>query len=412
MRRILLYLLILLSAPCYAATYKLVTDASDLKEGDKVIIASINTGDWVMTSEPTKSNYSLYATSGFFSDNKGLLFNPLDNVLELTLEGSSSGWYLKSSSDSYLASPKTNKDKKALLLSAKNNKNNSTKVIITISDDHAIIEFADNNCIIYFAVSATTKTFKSQSISTTSDGYVQIYKKVDEQPSLVGSSEYCSNEKALVEWKNQTKNITLYRSFTADGGYYTLCLPFDVKQEQLKTIFGEDTETYTFSNATTVNGEYNVYLSAETGILTAGTPYIIKPSLNATNPVFKNVTITASVGKTVTKNQVSFYGILDPDTMTKDNKFQRFLGGSKGLTLLYPNAEAAIYPTRAYFEFPSESKAKIGFSNETPNGLDQVSAPSCTSKSYFTLDGRMLENKPTHDGIYIMDGHKVILHKR
>ena len=411
MRRILLYLLILLSAPCCAATYKLVTNASDLKEGDKVIIASTNTGDWVMTSDPTKTKSSLYATSGFFSDNKGLLFNPLDNVLELTLKGSSSGWYLKSSSDSYLASPKTNNDK-ALLLSDKDSKN-STKVIITISDNHATIKF-DNKCSIYFAVSA--ETFKSQSISTTSDGYVQIYKKVDEQPSLVGSSEWCSNTKAIEEWMNKQMNkqmdITLYRSFTADGGYYTLCLPFDVNQEQLKTIFGENTETYTFSNATTVNSEYNVYLSAETGILTAGTPYIIKPSQSASNPVFKNVTITASAGKTVTKNQVSFYGILDPSKMTKDNKLQRFLGGNDGLSLLYPNAEAAIYPTRAYFEFPSASKAKIGFSDETPNGLDQVRAPSCTAKSYFTLDGRMLENKPTHDGIYIVDGHKVILHKR
>lgn len=411
MRQIFLYLLILCSAPCWAATYKLVTNASDLKEGDKVIIASINTGDWVMTSEPTKSNSSLYATSGFFSDNKGLLFNPLDNVLELTLEGSSSGWYLKSSSGSYLASPKTNKDKKALLLSDKNSKN-LTKVSITISDNHAIIKFADNNCSIYFAVSATTKTFKSQSISTTSDGYVQIYKKVDEQPSLVGSSEYCSNNKAIEEWMNKQMDIKLYRSFDADGGYYTLCLPFDVNQEQLKTIFGENTETYTFSNATTENGEYNVYLSAETGILTAGTPYIIKPSKDVTNPVFNDVTVIASIGKPVTSNQVTFKGILDPSKMTKDNKLQRFLGGNDGLSLLYPNAGAAIYPTRAYFEFPSASNAKIGFSDETPNGLDQVSAPSCTAKSYFTLDGRMLENKPTHDGIYIMDGHKVILHKR
>ena len=38
MRRILLYLLILLSAPCYAATYKLVTDASELKDGDVLFI--------------------------------------------------------------------------------------------------------------------------------------------------------------------------------------------------------------------------------------------------------------------------------------------------------------------------------------------------------------------------------------
>ena len=401
MRRILLYLLILLSAPCSAATYKLVTDASDLNEGDKIIIASIGTSVWVMTSNASKS--SLYATQGFLSDDKNFLLNPVAKALELVLEGSSSGWYLKANDGNYLASIK---DKKSLLLNAKSK--NSTKLTITVDASHVATITFDNKCHVYYAGDQYT-SFKSTVVS---DINVQIYKRVDEQPSLVGCSEYCNNEKALGDWMNQVKDITLYRSFVADGGYYTLCLPFDVNQEQLKTIFGENTETYIFSNATTENGEYNVYLSAETGILTAGTPYIIKPSLNATNPVFKNVTITASVGKTVTSNQVTFKGILDPSKMTKDNKSQRFLGGSNGLTLLYPNTEAFIYPTRAYFEFPSASKAKIGFSNETSNGLDQVSAPSCTAKSYFTLDGRMLENKPTHDGIYIMDGHKVILHKR
>ena len=403
MRRILLYLLILLSAPCCAATYKLVTDASDLKEGDKIIISSIGTKAWLLTSKASSS--SLYATPGFLSNDNIWLFNPLSTVVEFSLEGTSSAWYLKASDRVYLASPKSN-SKNVLLLGGKSG--NSTKTSIKIEASHIATITFDNTCHIYFS-GEQYQSFKSASSSNVN---ILIYKRVDEQPSLVGSSEYCSNEKALVEWKNQTKNITLYRSFVADGGYYTLCLPFDVNQEQLKNIFGENTETYIFSNATIENGEYNVYLSAETGILTAGTPYIIKPSKDVTNPVFNDVTVIDSIGKPVTSNQITFKGILDPETMTKDNKFQRFLGGNDGLSLLYPNAKAAIYPTRAYFEFPSASKAKIGFSDETPNGLDQVSAPSCTAKSYFTLDGRMLENKPTHDGIYIMDGHKVILHKR
>ncbi len=405
MRRILLYLLILFSAPCYAATYKLVTDASELKDGDVIIIGADN--DLVMSLKPLNKNSSLDAIHAFSFNND--IFNPLDSTIEFTLAATDGKWYLKSG-DKFLGakSKSSTSDKYLSLVTSASAKDYSTTASISIdaSTHYASIVFS-NEMEIYLSSSHSFRCMSNPSYKT-----IKVFKKVDEQPSLVGSSEYCSNEKALVEWKNQTKNITLYRSFVADGGYYTLCLPFDVKQEQLKTIFGENTETYTFSNATTENGEYNVYLSAETGILTAGTPYIIKPSQSATNPVFKNVTITASAGKTVTKNQVSFYGILDPETMTKDNKFQRFLGGSKGLTLLYPNAEAFIYPTRAYFEFPSASNAKIGFSNETPNGLDQVSAPSCTAKSYFTLDGRMLENKPTHDGIYIMDGHKVILHKR
>ena len=403
MRRIFLYLLILFSAPCCAATYKLVTDASDLKEGDKIIISSIGTKAWLLTSKASSS--SLYATPGFLSNDNIWLFNPLSTVVEFSLEGTSSAWYLKASDGVYLASTKSN-SKNVLLLGVKSG--NSTKTSIKIEASHIATITFDNTCHIYFS-GEQYQSFKSASSSNLN---ILIYKRVDEQPSVVGSSEYCSNEKALVEWKNQTKNITLYRSFVADGGYYTLCLPFDVNQEQLKTIFGENTETYTFSNATTENGEYNVYLSAETGILTAGTPYIIKPSKDVTNPVFNDVTVIASIGKPVTSNQVTFKGILDPSKMTKDNKLQRFLGGNDGLSLLYPNAEAAIYPTRAYFEFPSASKAKIGFSDETPNGLDKVSAPSFTAKSYFTLDGRMLENKPTHDGIYIMDGHKVILHKR
>lgn len=407
MRRILLYLLILFSAPCYAATYKLVTDASELKDGDVIIIGADN--DLVMSLKPLNKNSSLDAIHAFSFNND--IFNPLDSTIEFTLAATDGKWYLKSG-DKFLGAKSTSSTsgKYLSLVTSASAKDYSTTASITIDVNHyASILFTKNKmemeiCLTQF------KTFKC--MSNPSYKTVKVYKKVDEQPSLVGSSEYCSNEKALVEWKNQTKNITLYRSFVADGGYYSLCLPFEVSQEQLKDAFGVSTEAFSFANASIANGEYNVYLSAETGILTAGTPYIIKPSKDVTNPVFNDVTVIDSIGKPVTSNQVTFKGILDPSKMTKDNKLQRFLGGNDGLSLLYPNAEAAIYPTRAYFVFPSESKAKIGFSDETPNGLDQVSAPSCTAKSYFTLDGRMLENKPTHDGIYIMDGHKVILHKR
>ena len=303
MRRILLYLLILFSAPCWAATYKLVTDASDLKEGDKIIISSIGTKAWLLTSKASSS--SLYATPGFLSNDNIWLFNPLSTVVEFSLEGTSSAWYLKASDGVYLASPKSN-SKNVLLLGGKSGY--STKTSIKIEASHIATITFDNTCHIYFS-GEQYQSFKSASSSNVN---ILIYKRVDEQPSLVGSSEYCSNKKALEEWMNKQMDITLYRSFVADGGYYTLCLPFDVNQEQLKNIFGENTETYIFSNATIENGEYNVYLSAETGILTAGTPYIIKPSKDVTNPVFNDVTVIDSIGKPVTSNQVTFKGTSNP----------------------------------------------------------------------------------------------------
>ena len=404
MRPILLYLLILLSAPCCAATYKLVTDASELRNGDVIIIGSDK--DLVMSSRPLNKKSSLDAIHAFSFDNN--IFNPLSGTIEFTLEASNDKWYLKAG-DNYLATKSTSStsDKYLSLVSSNSVSGYSTIASISIDASHyATILFA-KNMEIYLSNSPSFRCQSNPSFKT-----VKIYKKVDEQPSIVGSSEYCCNEKALSEWMNKTKDITLYRTFVADGGYYSLCLPFDVSQEQLKNVFGTSTVAFSFGNASIANGVYNVDLSAEIGTLKAGTPYIIKPSQTATNPVFKNVTITASTGNAVTKNQVSFNGVLDPFTMSDKNKFQRFLGGSDGLSLLYPNATAAIYPTRAYFVFPSENSAKIDFSNETPTGLNQVSAPSCTAKSYFTLDGRMLENKPTHDGIYIVDGRKVLLHVR
>lgn len=324
-----------------------------------------------MSLKPLNKNSSLDAIHAFSFNND--IFNPLDSTIEFTLAATDGKWYLKSG-DKFLGakSKSSTSDKYLSLVTSASAKDYSTTASISIDalTHYASIVFT-NEMEIYLSSSPSFRCMSSPNYKT-----VKVYKKVDEQPSLVGSSEYCSNKKAIEEWMNNKMDITLYRSFVADGGYYTLCLPFDVNQEQLKNIFGENTETYIFSNATTENGEYNVYLSAETGILTAGTPYIIKPSKDVTNPVFNDVTVIDSIGKPVTSNQVTFKGILDPSKMTKDNKSQRFLGGSNGLTLLYPNADAAIYPTRAYFVFPSASNAKIGFSDETPNGLDQVSAPS------------------------------------
>lgn len=402
MRYFILYLLILFSAPCCAATYKLVTDASELQYGDVIIIGA--DGDLVMSIIPLNSNSSFDGIKSFSDDN--YILNPLKNTMEFKLEKSGSSWYLNVDGK-YLAFSST-KSSKTFTTTSKYASDYTTKTSISIDANTHLATISFNSFRIFLS---EANTFKCTGI-TPSNFSIKIYKRVDEHPSLVGCSEYCNNEKELGDWMNQVKVITLYRSFVADGGYYSLCLPFDVSQEQLKNVFGASTEAFSFANASTANGEYNVYLSAETGTLKAGTPYIIKPSQDATNPVFKNITVTASTGKSVTINQVSFNGILDPFTMSNGTKQQRFLGGSDGLTLLYPKADAAIYPTRAYFVFPSVSNAKIGFSNETPTGLDQVSAPSYTAKSYFTLDGRMLENKPTRDGIYIVDGHKVILHKR
>ena len=90
MRRILLYLLILLSAPCCAATYKLVTDASELKNGDVIIIGADN--DLVMSSIQSKDKSSFFTNNSFSYNDT--IFNPLSGTIEFTLETFGNQWYL------------------------------------------------------------------------------------------------------------------------------------------------------------------------------------------------------------------------------------------------------------------------------------------------------------------------------
>lgn len=84
-------------------------------------------------------------------------------------------------------------------------------------------------------------------------------------------------------------NVTLNRKFGANK-WYSVVLPFSVSQKQMKSVFGPDVKVLHYSDVT--GTDLNLFEHFYQMIV-GGTPVLVKPSQEVTNPVFNNVTLTS-----------------------------------------------------------------------------------------------------------------------
>lgn len=84
-------------------------------------------------------------------------------------------------------------------------------------------------------------------------------------------------------------NVTLNRSFGAKK-WYAVVLPFSVSQKQMKSVFGDGVKVLHYSDVT--GTDLNLFEHFYQMIV-GGTPVLVKPSQEVTNPVFNNVTLTS-----------------------------------------------------------------------------------------------------------------------
>ena len=211
---------------------------------------------------------------------------------------------------------------------------------------------------------------------------------------------------------------TLYR----DGNWNTLCLPFDLTEEQLAAadcpLKGATVKTLTSSSFD--NG--TLTLNFTDYPVSAGTPYIVKWTNTGDpieNPVFKNVEIKNNAGY-ASSTYVTFRGTFSPYTL-EASRSVLYLGA--GNMLYYPSADVTIGSCRGYFQLkgvtagdPEDPKAGVrsfvlNFGDES-TGI--ISLPTeykdfKDNAAWYTHDGRRLSGKPTQRGIYINNGKKVVI---
>ena len=214
---------------------------------------------------------------------------------------------------------------------------------------------------------------------------------------------------------------TLYK----DGGWNTICLPFNV---MLSGSVLDGADVRRLSSTEFSNGTLTLNFTDENEVteLKAGKPYIIRwaSGENLVSPVFTSVTIRNATNNTST-TYVDFIGTTSPFDFTANDNTKLFVGSEN--KLYYPNADMTLGACRAYFQLNNGltaadvSGARMSFEegNDEVTSLNLTPALSQGEGAWYTLDGRKVANgqKPSQrhtlteriaKGLYIHHGKKVV----
>lgn len=262
------------------------------------------------------------------------------------------------------------------------------------------------------------------SCAASEDGYVTIYKKKESTPVSVvlnGKTSDANNKDALAGLDGKVvDNITVERSFAADGGWYTLCLPFALTADDIANTF----RGAYFNEFVGVDVDDNGFAHLQFKKVTetvAGVPYMVLPKQTVDNPAFTNKTITTTaqtvkhyctVGAGDTQLEYSFIGVFDPTPVSGTNV--RFIGGDKGTELLMPDGPGTINGLRAYFEFPGNASGsvtytKLNVDDGSTSGISKVQR-DLMPDAIYTISGRKVNGteKSLAPGVYIINGKKIV----
>ena len=242
--------------------------------------------------------------------------------------------------------------------------------------------------------------------------------------TLDGNADNASTIDGLTEGNQY--NVTLNnRSFGANK-WYALVLPFSVSQKQMKEVFGNEVKVLHYNNVTgsTLNLFEHYYK-----MIVGGTPVLVKPSQNVTNPVFNNVTLTSKNVVDIVNSDFKCTGSWDnvdyPEYSyfinAKDSKFYLF-DPTKVAAGKKPHAGAF----RTWIESTSGNPSAAAKLTMRINGVEDENETTAiwnaiignddnaeaASKGIYSLSGQKMNATDTRSlpkGIYIVNGKKVIV---
>lgn len=206
---------------------------------------------------------------------------------------------------------------------------------------------------------------------------------------------------------NKTVDVTINRTLVANK-WNTLCLPFDVTAEQIKNILKAEgmVREYKDQTADCIN-----FQAAET--MTAGVPYLIKPTEEVKGLTFEGVKITATEGVAKgaeagsTDENLSICGVLGAKALSTDGS-ELFLNAA-GKFVAPAAATNTMKGFRAYFMSMLGAGAKINIDGET-TGINNIETEATVNDKVYNLNGQYVGNSLNglKKGIYVVNGKKVI----
>lgn len=220
-------------------------------------------------------------------------------------------------------------------------------------------------------------------------------------------------------------NVTLKNRTFRSGRWYSVVLPFSVSQKQMKRVFGDGVKVLHYSDVT--GTDLNLFEHFYQMIV-GGTPVLVKPSKEVTNPVFNNVTLTSKTVVDIENtgfkctgswNNVDFpeysYFIdaktnsfyqYDP-TKVETNTVKPHAGAFRSWIIASENASTAKQLTMHINGIEEQGETTAIWNAISGNDDAEVA-----SNGIYSLSGQKMNAADTRSlpkGIYIVNGKKFIV---
>ena len=390
--------------------YTCVHDAATLEDGDVVVIANAGYG-YALSKQQNANN-----RQGVKVEIVDEQLTPNEDVQLITLKKRNDTWALGVGDGKWLCATETSSGQ--LKTTSTINEYALAKISIEAASGNACINFTGphaKNMVMRF--SHTSKVFNCYATLTSVDS-LQIYRRTRIIPSLTLTDDGTDLTPVITKAKGATvQRVTLNRHFVADGGWHTLCLPFNLTAQDIKEVMGGAEVAEFYAVTKEADGALTLGFRPVTTTL-AGYPYLVRMAREVDQCVFENKQIASAQPvpvklKMADDNEFVFQGIYAPTRLQGTD--YRFLH-SDGTRFAVPNGEGKVNATRAYFVFglPTES-AKCVFlpatsGIEAPDALGATSLrQGARSNIAYDLMGRRLPVTKQQKGIVVVNGKKMLL---
>lgn len=390
--------------------YTCVHDAATLEDGDVVLIANAGYGYALGKHQNTNNR------QGVKIEIVDEQLTPNEEVQLITLKKHDDTWTLGVGDEQWLCATGTSSTQ--LKTTSKMNEYALANISIEAASGNACINFTGphaKNMVMRF--SHTSRVFNCYTSLTSVDS-LQIYRRTRIIPSLTLTDDGADLTPVITKAKGATvQRVTLNRHFVADGGWHTLCLPFNLTAQDIKEVMSGAEVAEFYAVTMEADGALTLGFRPVTHTL-AGHPYLVRMAREVEQCVFENKLIASAQPVPVTLttadgSEYIFQGIYAPTRLQgTDYRFLR----SNGASFAVPNGEGKVDATRAYFVFslPIES-AQCVFLPAT-SGIEAPDAVGSTSLRQgarsniaYDLMGRRLFTTKQQKGIVVVNGKKMWL---
>ena len=208
-------------------------------------------------------------------------------------------------------------------------------------------------------------------------------------------------------------NAHIWRNgLTTATSWSSLVLPFNLDQDQVKALFGENTVVANLVQ--TAGTEKIMYFDTQAGTITANQPVLIKGVEKPSPYLIQGVDVLPVASPIVENPYYQFIGNYDNLGRVPFYNGDYFFSNNKLSKVAYDGVLMTLKGFRAYFHAINSDAASVSVFFDSPDGITDLSGTMPATYTVYTLSGVLVRRDATslhglQPGLYIVNGKKLIV---